>query len=157
MATPILYTTTNAIRAAIGVTEKEVPNEAFVDLTIEDQLVIYLNRVFPGYVALASAIQGGSPTDDQKAQWRSLKLVCTYESAYLMLQGGQYLLSQQIESGGVKTTRFAKDDLETTIARMAAMRDEYLGILLDDDTLNGVDFVSPMIGVSPGYDPVKGC
>lgn len=153
----LLYTTTNAVRAAIGLTEKEVPNDSFVDLSIEDQLVIYLTRSCPTYAAIAAAGQATSPTDEEKALWRALKLVCMYEAGYLTLQSNQYLVSQQIESGGVTTTRFSKDDIETILARMAMLRDDYLGVVLGDATLTDEDFVCPFVRVTPGYDPVRGC
>lgn len=157
MSQTILYTTCNQVRAAAGVTQREAPDDSIIDLQVEDQLLVFLAKNVPDHAAIASAGRDPSATDDQKAKYRLLRLVSMYACAYMLLVGGQNLLFQSVESGGVTSTRFSKDDLETTIGRMAAQRDEYLADLTGSDVITNSDFVSPFTRVHPDYDPVRGC
>lgn len=156
----VLATTTNSIRAAIGVTINEVTDDQIIDLNVEDQLMIYLARVYPEYGTIAAAVApDASPvaTDEQKALWRAVKLLCQYAGAVIVLQSAQYLLFQVVTSAGVTSERAAKDDLETTLNRLEAMRDLYLDQLnVADDQLVNTYIISPILAVRPRYDPVIG-
>lgn len=152
----ILFITTNSIRSAIGVTEAELEDSVIVDLMVEDNLLLYLAKNYPDFQTLADANKTGqTPTADQQADFRALKLLSMYHCAYVTLQGGQNLLAQEIQSGGVTTSRFAKDDIETTLARMEGQRDTFLGVLTGSDDVTAY-FVPVMTSSHPDYDPVSG-
>src|SRR5882672_9280705 len=151
----ILFITTNSIRAAIGVTPAELKDDAIEDFLVEDNLQLYLARNYPDWSALADANKSGqTPTTEQVASFRALKLLCMYAAAVICLQGGPNWLAQEIQSGGVTTARFSKDDLETTLGRMESQRDYFLGVLTGDDPFVEF-FVNPVISSHPNYDPVS--
>lgn len=153
----VLYTTTNSIRAAIGVVAEEVTDDAIVDLMVEDQLLVYLARNVPDHAAIAAAGTAPSPTDAEKAKYRSLRLLAMYAAAVFILQAGQYLLAQTLTDGGTTMSRFSKDDLFTTLARMEAQRDYYLGTITDPAGTGTSVPVPALVTVQPSYDPVTGC
>lgn len=154
MAT-VLYTTTEAIRAAIGVTDKEVEDVQITDLNTADQIEFSLETVYPDHAALAVA-QGGSPTPEQIRLFKLLKLYCQYEGAVICLMAGQHLLAQKITDGDAEMQRFNKDNMQDTLNQIKSLRDRYRGML-------SVGVVTPTVtmatlplltAVSPGYDPV---
>lgn len=154
----ILYTTTDAVRAAIGVTDVEVTDKQILDLNIEDQLVLFLEDVYPNYEALAEANETGAdppPTSAQISDWKKLKLTCQYAAAVILLQAGQYLLVQAVTEGGTNMSRFSRNDIETTLARLMGMRDQFLVSLTGVDPVTAY-VVSPLVRGVPNYDPVCG-
>lgn len=152
----VLYTTTEAIRAAIGVTNKEVDDVQITDLNTADQIEISLEGVYPAHVALKAAIDGGTPTPEQVRLYKLLKLYCQYEGAVICLMAGQHLLAQKITDGDAEMQRFNKDNMQDTLNQIMSMRDRYRGLL-------SVGVVTPTVtmatlpiltAVTPGYDPV---
>jgi hypothetical protein len=155
----VLYTTTDAIRAAVGVTEVEVKDSQITDLNVEDQLEIYLDQVYPDHAALVDANEEGAdpaPTPEQISDWKKLKLLCQYAAAVILLQAGQNLLVQAVTEGGTSMSRFSRNDIETTLARLEGMRDQFLSALTGVSPAEAY-MVSPFKRVSPDYDPVRGC
>lgn len=150
----ILFITTNSIRAAIGATDVELKDQLVEDLLVEDNLRLFLAKNYPDWSTLVDANKpAGNPTSTQQDQFRALKIMCVYAAAVICLQGGQNLLSQEVQSGGVTTTRFAKDDIETTLARMESERDRFLSILTGASDVETY-FVNPVISSQPNFDPV---
>ena len=150
----VLYTNTNSIRAAIGVSDIEVSDTQITDLNVEDQLILYLNEVYPQYEALSDANEvGQNPTPEQAKDWLKLKLLCQYAAAVILLQAGQYLLAQSITEGGTIMSRFSKEDIVTTLERLEAKRDEFLGSLIGS---GAVYTYNPFVKGEPDYDPVVG-
>lgn len=152
----VLYTTTEAIRAAIGVTNKEVEDVQITDLNTADQIEISLEGVYPDHVALKAAIDGGTPTAEQTRLYKLLKLYCQYEGAVICLMAGQHLLAQKITDGDAEMQRFNKDNMQDTLNQIMSMRDRYRGLL-------SVGVVTPTVtmatlpiltAVTPAYDPV---
>lgn len=151
----VLYTTTDSIRAAIGVSDAEIQDKQILDLNVEDQLVLYLEQVYPDYEALADAnAPGKSPTKKQASDWKKLKLLCQYAGAVLLMLAGQNILVHSLTDGGTTMARFGRNDLDTTLARLERRRDELLAALLEDD-LSGASF-RLLARASPSYDPVTG-
>lgn len=152
----VLYTTTYGIRAAIGITAVEVTDDQILDLNIEDQLFLYLEAQYPDHAALALAnAPTGSPTAQQQTDWKKLKLLSQYHAAVILLQAGQYLLTQDVAEGGTSTARFARNDLETTLARLQGVRDQFLSSLLGEAVVTTL-LLSPLVRGVPSYDPVTG-
>lgn len=153
MAT-VLYTTTDAIRGAIGVTGKEIEDAQITDLSMADQLEISLETVYPDHVALAAA-QSGSPTSEQVRLFKILKLFCMYEAAVICFTAAQQLLAQKITDGDAEMQRFDKDDLEKTKANIMGMRDKYRAMLAGDTTpVVTMASLAVVTAVTPTYDPV---
>lgn len=154
----ILYTTTDAVRAAIGVTDVEVEDKQILDLNIEDQLVLFLESAYPIYEALAAANAPGAdppPTPQQISDWKKLKLLCQYQAAVILLQANQYLLVQAVTEGGTNMSRFSRNDIDTILTRIEGMRDQFLGSLTGENPVTSY-LVSPLVRGTPNYDPVRG-
>ena len=154
--TDILYTTTNGIRAALGVDDSEVADSQITDLGVLSILTLELHSNFPTHAALAAAnAPGQTPTDEQKLQFMTLQLYCQYECAVQMLPHFQMLVAQKITDSDIETQRFQKDNLSDTIARITAQRDKYLGLLNPDAGLPAGTLAVAVLGiVVPTYDPV---
>lgn len=155
MAIEVLYTNTDAIRSALGVTASEIADAQITDLGISDQLLFSLETVYPDYATLKTAIDGGSATDAEKRLWKALQLFCMYESAYIMTPELQTLLAQKITDGDAEMQRFQKDNLEDTISRIIQARNKYVSIL----TAANTGIIAPKTLVhfgtaQPAYDPV---
>lgn len=150
--TPILYTNTDQIRAALGVSAKELADAQINDLNVGDQLIFSLAGVYPDHVALFLIV---SPTDPQKLLKSAIGLYCMYESAVIMTPQLQMITAQKITDGDAEMQRFQKDNLDETISRIKEMRDRYASIV--KASVPGVIAASPIAHfgtVQPDYDPV---
>lgn len=149
---PVLYTTTDAIRATLGLTRRELYDFQITDLEIGELLLIDLATVYPDHLALAAAIKNGSPTDEEIATWTILCQYTKYQAATYLLPQLQMLVTQRISDGDVEVTRFGPD-LQATIDRILGMRDKFLALLNPD--LAGTYWpLIPVAMVTPDYDPV---
>lgn len=148
----VLYTTTNAIRAALGLSDKELPDAPIVDLGVEDQLYVRLADTYPTHATLHAAVEAGSATAEQAADYRILKLYVQYEAACCLLPQLQLIVVKKISDGDAEMTRFGPDDLAQLSGWIQGKRDEYLQLI-------NPEFFSQnpleLFGISaPGYDPV---
>ncbi len=152
----VLYTTTDSIRAAIGVTDAEVNDSQILSLGIVDQLILYLDDVYPTYEALASQnAVGQTPTVQQQKDWKKLKLLCQYAAAVIVLQAGQNLLAQTVSEGGTSMARFSVNDIDTTLNRLIGIRDGFVTSLASVDPVVA-NLPNLFAVVSPSFDPVVG-
>jgi hypothetical protein len=149
--TQVLYTTTDAIRAALGVTEKEIADGQIVNLSVRDQLLFSLEDVYPEHATLA-AVQSGTPTADQVRLYTALTLFCQFEAAALMTAQLQMLTAQKITDGDAEMQRFQKDNLQDTINRIYSLRNRYGRVLKAQPS--GTVSVAIFSTTQPAYDPV---
>lgn len=149
----ILYTTTEAVRAALGVTAREIEDAQITDLGIVDQLELDLVNTYPTHETLKAAIDGNTATDAEKLVWKRLKLYLQYLAAYIVAVALQNLVAQKVTDGDAEMQRFMKDNLSGTIERIEGMKDKYLAELNPDAVVTGADF--PMLAIAiPDRDPV---
>src|SRR5690606_3702207 len=149
---PVLYTTTDAIRATLGLTRREQYVFQITDLEIGELLLIDLTTDYPDHLALAAAIKNGTATDEEIATWTILCQYTKYQAATYLLPQLQMLVTQRISDGDVEVTRFGPD-LQATIDRILGMRDKFLALLNPD--LAGTYWpLLPVAVVTPDYDPV---
>lgn len=150
--TTILYTSSDSIRAAIGVTEREISDSTLTGLNLSDQLELALDSVYPDHTALA---QNQSRPADAKL-YKVLTLYCQYQGALLVAPSYQMLLVKKISDGDASNERF-EDDLENTLNRLAAVRDRYARILQDaanGDSAPATASAPLPVFSAPSYDPV---
>jgi len=151
--TVILYTSTEAIRACLGVSARELDDAQITDLRMSDQLLESLEDVLSTHVAAAAAGEAVGATDAEVTVLRRLRLYCQYEAAVLLLPQLQTLLVQKISDGDAEMQRFSKDDLERTKDQITAMRNHYRG-KLNADFVSEAFVLPTILAVSPTYDPV---
>jgi hypothetical protein len=150
--TQILYTSTDQIRAALGVTEREVTDDQINNLNVRDQLIFSLKPVYPDHATLWAK---SNPTDDEKLIKSALILFCQYESAVIMAAQLQMITAQKITDGDAEMQRFQKDNLDETIQRIISMRDRYANAL--KSSVPGFQTPAAIVHfgtVQPAYDPV---
>ena len=142
-----LYTDTDAIRAALGVSDIELEDSSILNLGMEDQLFLWMEDNYPAHATTWAL-------DPSDALRRTLKLLTMYQGAVFMLPQLQMIAAQKITDSDTEMQRFNKDDLELTSAKVMEMRDLYWGRLSPESTTptdtNGFLFAF----VSPSYDPV---
>lgn len=147
-----LYTTADAVRATLGLTERELYDKQIVDLEVDELLRIELHTVYPDHGALKDAVDTGAATPAELHTWRILQQYVKYECAVQLLPQFQMLVTQKVSDGDAEVSRFT-DDLQETIDRILAKRDQYLTLLNPDAALVGAS-ASPFSLVQPSYDPV---
>ena len=151
MATAILFSDTDAIRAALGVTTKEIPDSLLTGQQLEMQMKADLYSWLPTYQALYDAQDDSGATAEQAYIADLLTLYCMYWGA---VRACEMMLAyrQKVTDGKQAVDRFQIDWkllLETMAKRLAdirAMLEDLLGI--------GSDRVVFFAGVKPDYDPV---
>ncbi len=140
MADITKYTSTEAVRAALGVTDNEVPDDFLLDQNMDTALIIKLSEVLPGYAILTGI---SAKRLRMYALW-----FCAALTARMILA-----FPESISDGKAKMDRFAGLDLEQIAKNAEANRDSYLSGLLpeESDLSYGVTIVAR---ASPAYDPV---
>ena len=139
----ILYTTSNAIRSAIGIDENDLSDEIvggqFLDLLMQERLF----SVLPDHEAAS----------DDDAVLGRLKLWSTYYCAWTLITNAALGIPQKIQANTDSLQRFNIDFEKLALHLQAAwMRMEAM--------LNPSQSLSVPITIfgkaSPAYDPIKG-
>lgn len=148
----VLYVTADEIRAALGVTDREISDEFIVNLGMEDQLSLKLDEVYEDHETLYNAVAGNTATSDEQKLWKILKLYLRYEGAVCLLAQLQLITFKSITDGDVDMTRFGPDNLRDLTENLLGKRDEYL-TLLDPDYYTATQ-LTYLTAVTPALDPV---
>jgi hypothetical protein len=148
------YTTTEKVRAALGVTDNEVLNE-FFNQDLGTALELDLLDWYPDHAAVWAAYKAPVASVPERRAGMALQLFsmwfCTAEIAMLWLA-----MPQRISDSKDDMRRFVDVDLKAIVENAKNKRDTYHDqlLLLDDpDTVFGY---TQMGSASPGYDPVTG-
>ena len=150
----VSYTTTNAIRAALGVTDREVKDNQITDLAVADMVNIELKEVYPAHAALKQKIDDDTATPEEEFTWSILLQYVKYEAAAFMLPQFQTLIVQKISDGDAEMSRFQATNLQDTLNRILTMRDKYRGMLQIEGGALPQETLSMFSVVTPTYDPV---
>jgi hypothetical protein len=147
-----LYTTTEQIRAALGVTVKELSDEIMTGLQLDFQLEAELDVLVPTHADIKTAGEAGALGSPERKAWQNLQLLAMYVGAIIFDDNRQMWSVQEISDGDFSQKRFSKDDLETLRSFLIERRNFYAGGLNPDlvQTEPGSFFSI----VPPGYDPV---
>lgn len=155
MSVTVSVCNTDQIRAAMGLTEREVSDKQLTDLQLEIQLSIFLSTVFPDFDAVVAAVLAGTADADQTRQYQILQCLAMYQGALIACVAFQTLTAQQVSDGGTTLLRFAPDDITTTMSNIAGQRDKFWGLIDPEFFTNSAPV---LFSVSkPGYDPVTNC
>lgn len=148
----LLYTTTQAVRASLGVSDIELTDVQITDLGVVSQLTLDLVEVFPDHATLA-AIPEQDRTAEETLNFIRLGLYSQYQVAVYLLPAIQLWAVQKLSDGDAEQTRFMPANLQDTIDRITGLRDKYAGQLNPDLVINGAAF-NVFTLVQPAYDPV---
>lgn len=151
MGTSILYTSTDAIRAVVGVTEKEVSDAMITDQQLEMQIKTALYGWLPTYPTVYSEGTSDTATDEQ--EYRKDLLI-----SYCMFFGGVRIVEM------ILALRESVGDGKSEVTRFDLNFGELLSTLkgrLDDAQAALKEAVNPSSGgtayfgsATPDYDPV---
>lgn len=154
MSTAVLYTTFDAIRAALGLSAVELPDKQMADLELDALLRIELLTVYSTHASLAAAIDAGTATPEQETTWLYLQQYCKYEAAVQFLPQFQLITAAQVGDAKATMRRFEPSNLSDTIAQISGMRDKFRTLLNPDLFPQQGDSFGVFTAVSPLYDPV---
>lgn len=147
------YTDTATVRALIGLTDKDVKDESFVDMNLDDKLLSELTEWLPTHDTVYTDGTDGTPTEVQKNNLRNLKLYASYYCASHIDQF-QLNIMAAVSDGKNTQKRFEGIDFDELSAKLAGTADKYRDRL--DEVINSITLTTPtFIGIAiPGYDPV---
>ena len=151
MAHQILYTDSDAVRAAVGVKDVEVPDDMLQDQQIERQLKTALYGWLPTYEALYDAGNASGATADEVYIKDLLFSYCLFWCCVRVLE----MALAQRKSIGDGKTQIERFDVERKelIAAYKARVDEAKQLL--SDLVNSSAGAPNFFGkASPDYDPV---
>lgn len=147
----ILYTTSNAIRAAVGTTDKEVPDTMLESQLLESQVRTAVYGWLPTHAAIYAAGVAAGATDDQKYQKDLLVQYCLFYGAVRVIEMIMALRSK-ISDGKSQVERFDvewKDLLEVFEQRVEDAQEALLAIVSPSDGETSYFGLA-----TPAYDPV---
>lgn len=148
------YTTTDAVRGAIGLTDNEVTDEMLVDQNLSAALLLELGVWLPTHKAIYEAGRINAPTADALTQYNMLRLYsmwwCACRAAKMVLA-----IPEKISDGKAEMKRFNTLNLEGIAEEACGMATRYQ-IQLQEELGETIDTsgYSLMGSATPAYDPV---
>ena len=150
------YTTTDAIRGAIGLTSSEVTDAMLVDQNLALELENDLLGWMPTPAALYAAGLASGATAPEKQQAALLVLYAQWFCAAQAMTLMTLSIPQSIADGKDEMKRFQSMDLGALMDRAVTRRDMYKGQLQNTEGTTSETSVSIMARGIPDYDPVTG-
>ncbi len=154
----VVFTTTEAVRAAIGVDSVDLSDDRIIDAELDIELGLDLASWLPGYSAKLNP--GDAPTELQQSIQAALRAYCKWYCASEMLN--KVLAYIQVYGDGkADMRRFTNFEWDAVISRAAGKMGTYRTMILDmdPDTPGTYDPNAgyALVGSSaPTYDPVVG-
>jgi len=148
------YATTDEVRACIGVTDNEMPDDMLMDMSLGLSIISDLESWLSDHVTHWTAYKAATPTAAETLIGRHIQLYCQWAGAYFATLA--YLaIPHQITDGKSAVSRFSKDDA-TRIKKIASgMRDKSRSAI--QESLGTATSAASVMGTaSPLFDPVTG-
>ena len=147
----VLYSTTEAIRSAIGMQDIELPDAVFTDQDLAVQMRTSLYGFVPAHATLYAAGEEVGATDQEVYIRDLLSQYCMFFGAVRMLESPWHA-RKQVSDGKSQVQRFDIDWLELLKNLKAKLKE--VADLLDEQVNGSVDGI-PYFGLArPDYDPV---
>lgn len=152
MGASILYTSTDAIRAVVGVTETEVPDAMITDQHLEMQLKTSLYGWLPTYAAIYTDGTGATPTAEQEYMKDLLVSYCMFFGGVRIVEM-ILALRESVGDGKSQVTRFDLNfgELLSTLKGRMSEAQEALKEVLNPSS-GGTSYFG---AATPDYDPVS--
>jgi len=157
MHTILGLTDTNAVRAALGVVEEEVPDDHFINHDVAGELDIDVNGWLPDGVSLDTYIEASeseSPDPDELRTFKLLSFYSKYFCALLVAQAADLLFVEQVSDGQNDSRRSRRQSYDELLARLEGAADKYKKLVLEDLGATTASAATLFSGVTPAYDPV---
>lgn len=145
------YTSTEAIRAVLGVNEVELEDSSMAAQNLDIQILLELDSRAPGHGDKADLAVGAAPTAGQVADLQRLRLAAQYLGAWVIARN-PILFMQEIGDGKNKSKRFGTVDWNELARSLLEEAQRHLDQLSDS---TGTAAGPVLIGIaSPTRDPV---
>jgi hypothetical protein len=145
MATPILYTTVEAIRATLGTDGFDIEDAMIVEYDLETAMLLRLAEFLPTHENVAD-------TDEGEPR---LRMWAQYFGAYTFLETAQAAIAKKYAANQDTLERFTIDF--QAILDKLALRVRRLEGLMNPALLGPTGLRISLMGISsPDYDPVTG-
>lgn len=153
---PILYTNSDAVRAAIGIKERDYSDKDISNFNLEKKLSLDLRAWLPSHAAISEAAEQATATDGEKDMGAALELYSTAFAALDMLQTLRLGVAQSVSDGKNQFSRFSSVDWAALETALIANMRQYRRLL--EDAVSGVStgptVPAMFIGVGLATDPV---
>lgn len=149
----LLYTDSDKIRGALGLTPQDVTDDQICNANIEARLQEDLDGWLPTHATVQTEGRATAATAAQKRAWLQLQLYCQFRAALFFTPILSTLVAQKIADGQMEMQRFSNAKLSEIEEGMRTQADHYQELLSPSLDADGVPFTA--FGVStPGSDPV---
>ena len=165
MATPILYTTVEAIRACVGLDEADLPDEVINSQTLKTQFTVDLDGWYPANYVDDWAASDYDPTDESDSEITAttaverrghlLSLYSMWFGAYRAIET-LMVIPHNTSDGKNEIKRFSNLNLEKMLDRVRSNLEAQKGKILEELSSTSVTSLSPVSSSSGVYDPITG-
>lgn len=155
MAIPILsLTDSDQVRAALGLSSRDVDDQFFIDRKADRELRLALFEWFPNYASEYSSWTTNASANQEKIDL--LESYATYQTAYIISSGLSMMALQKVSDSKFTAARFEGIDLDS-ISELMRSKANQLKTRLQEVLGTAHDGpVNLFSSVAPSYDPVTG-
>lgn len=148
----VAYSDVRQVRAILGVSESEIPDDVFVNAGLGPYVLARLTVAYPAHAAAITAGETSGATEEELSLAANVRLLCAYEVALRFAPQLFMYALKMLTDGDWKGERFQDDG--SLIARLTGERDE-IRELLNPGSFT-ISAHNPLSVVPPSYDPVEG-
>ena len=153
MTITIGYTNSDAVRAAVGVTDNEFPDTALSSLLLEKALYLDLYQWVPTHAAVHAAGVASGATTEAQMKASSLELYSTWFAAR-QIANTPFGVLNKITDGKEEVARFLDAKVLAQVAAHASSQLAEYRQQLEDLQGSAAVTVSVMGAATPSYNPV---
>jgi hypothetical protein len=150
------YTTTDAVRGAIGLTPSDLPDSVLTGQQLGLELEADLLEWLGTHATLYAAGMASGATATAKLIAAQIQLYAQWYCASSVINQMVLGIPFRISDGKSEMQRFDSVDLEDLAMRVNAKRDTYRNLLAEGQGQTAVTSASIMQSGIPDYDPVTG-
>lgn len=150
------YTTTDAVRGALGLTPGDIPDSSLIDQQLALELEADLSVWLPTHATLYAAGIASGAASTEKLQAAYIQLYAQWFCASLVVTQMTLGIPMMISDGKSEMQRFPSLDLEALMDRVVGRKDLYKTRLAETEgQAETLSTTIMSVGV-PDYDPVTG-
>lgn len=150
----VLYTNTDQIRSALGISLEDMPDTVITDRSLATELSVDLHTWLPTHATIAADVS----TAQAVFLSDSLKLYCAYFCAAAIAESPLAFI-QKISDGKNSADRFTNLDWKEIVngltSRMAGFKQAILAVVSPTNPL-ALTYVKQFSRIQPANDPVTG-
>ena len=150
------YTTTDAVRGAIGLTPSDLPDSILTGQQLGLELDVDLLEWLPTHAALYAAGTASGATSTEKQIAAQIQLYSQWFCASSIVNQMVLGIPMMISDGKSEMKRFDSIDLDDLALRVNGRRNAYRNLLAEGQGQAVPASTSIMQGGIPDYDPVTG-